>query len=453
MPLRDDLLTPVAGDNPSGPDLYYDPVFEQIKEARREDADDLPSGGWDLANKKKADFRTANKLSGEAIAKRSKDLRIAGWYIESSIQLEGFSVLAPSIELLRTMQESFWETIYPLMEDGGDLEYRAMSIDAATRLVSEAIRKLPLTKSGLSFDVYQDSRVVGYEKDATSDSKRESREDAIKRGRITAEEFDQAFAATAKALYSEADAALREAREGVETLDSYQREAYGTDFYPSLDKFRESLEAVHRVVETLLNEKRKTEPDPVAPKAPGEGGVTEGADGVAQVGISGFALQIPRMAAPGELGAAYGSVVASAEYFFDSNRQSAVPYLICAGLRLGETLSQGQLPQSGFAVGPTPDVRFALRSLAQQGAWVELLRASLPILASECSRAWLDLHRYIWKAAQETGSDALSAAVVGTIRNLLVVQPELRYWILEDDTGAANPETQRWIDSVVLGQG
>jgi type VI secretion system protein ImpA len=159
------------------------------------------------------------------------------------------------------------------------------------------------------------------------------------------------------------------------------------------------------------------------------------------------------MAAPGELGAAYGSVVASAEYFFDSNRQSAVPYLICAGLRLGETLMQGQSPQPGFAVGPTPDVRFALRSLAAQGAWVELLRASLPILANECARAWLDLHRYIWRAAQETGSEALSAAVVGTIRNLLAVQPELRYWILEDDTGAANPETQRWIDSVVLGQG
>ena len=52
---------------------------------------------------------------------------------------------------------------------------------------------------------------------------------------------------------------------------------------------------------------------------------------------------------------------------------------------------QGQSPQPGFAVGPTPDVRFALRSLAQQQAWGQLLRTSLPILASECGRAWLDL--------------------------------------------------------------
>ncbi len=451
MPLRDDLLTPIEGDNPSGPELYYDPVFEQIKEARREDTDDLPSGGWDVSNRKKADFRTSNKLSGETLAKRSKDLRLAGWYIESSIRLEGFSVLVPSIELLRGLQETFWDTIYPLMEEGGDLEYRAMSVDAATRLLTESVRKLPLTKSGLSFEIYQDSRIVGYEKDATTDSRRESREDAIKRGRLTAEDFDQAFLATPKALYSDADAALTATLEAVEALDSYQREAYGTDFYPSLDKFKESLEAVHRAVETLLNEKRKTEPDPVAPREPGEGG--EDAEGGAQAGVPGFSLQIPRMAAPGELGAAYGAVVASAEYFFDADSRSAVPYLICAGLRLGETLSQGQSPQPGFAVGPTPDVRFALRSLAQQEAWAQLIRISLPILASECARGWLDLHRYIWRAAQEIGSEALAAAVVGTMRNLLIVQPEIRYWILEDDTGAANPETQRWIDSTVLGQG
>ena len=65
-------------------------------------------------------------------------------------------------------------------------------------------------------------------------------------------------------------------------------------------------------------------------------------------------------------------------------------------------------------------------------------------------RAWLDLHRYIWRAGQETGADAISNAVVGTVHSLLVVRPELRHWTLEDDTGAANPETQQWLDAVVL---
>jgi hypothetical protein len=36
------------------------------------------------------------------------------------------------------------------------------------------------------------------------------------------------------------------------------------------------------------------------------------------------------------------------------------------------------------------------------------------------------------------------------VRSLLMVRPELRYWTLEDDTGAANPETQQWLDTTVL---
>jgi type VI secretion system protein ImpA len=88
--------------------------------------------------------------------------------------------------------------------------------------------------------------------------------------------------------------------------------------------------------------------------------------------------------------------------------------------------------------------------LAAQGEWRQLLRASLPILATECARAWLDLHRYIWQAGQETGAEAISGAVAGTVKSLLAVRPELRHWTLEDDTGAANPETQQWLDATVL---
>jgi type VI secretion system protein ImpA len=147
---------------------------------------------------------------------------------------------------------------------------------------------------------------------------------------------------------------------------------------------------------------------------------------------------------------AYALVVESAEFLFAKDPMSPVPYLVCAGLRLGETRMQGPTPTPGFAVGPTSAIRQSLRALAARGAWNELLRASLPILASECARAWLDLHRHIWRAGQETGAEAISAAVAGTVRSLLIVRPELRHWTLEDDTGAANPETQQWLDATVL---
>jgi type VI secretion system protein ImpA len=45
MALRDELLNPIAGANPGGVELRYDPLFDKIKEARRED-EDVPQGEW-----------------------------------------------------------------------------------------------------------------------------------------------------------------------------------------------------------------------------------------------------------------------------------------------------------------------------------------------------------------------------------------------------------------------
>jgi len=455
MPLREDLLTPIAGENPSGADLYYDKVFDQIKEARREDDESLPEGDMVLATKKKADHRQVVKLAGDTLATRSKDLRLAGWLLESQLRMEGYKILVPGIELLLALQQTFWPTLYPMIEEGGDLELRALAVEAAARQIMLSVRKAPLTKSGIGYEGYLESRAVGYEKDATSSAKQEERSDAINHGKLTAEDFDHAVATSPKSLYAELDATLRETLAATERLDQFQQEAYG-DLSPNLIKLREGLEEIHLVVESLLNEKRRTDPDPVAkaekPAAGGEAAVEGQAELAADGEASGESLR-SRIATAGQLSGAadaYALIVESAQFLFDRDPKSPVPYLVCAGLRLGESWMQGETPAPGFALGPTHAIRQSIRALAAREAWHELLRASLPILAGEGSRAWLDLHRYIWRAGQETGAEAISAAVVGTVKSLLGYRPELRKWTLEDDTGAANPETQQWLDATVL---
>ena len=319
MPLREDLLTPIAGENPSGEDLYYDKVFDQVKEARREEEDDLPAGDWGRSQVKKADYRAVIKIASEALAKRSKDIRLAGWLVEAHLRIEGLQVLAPGIELLRAMEETFWPTVYPLIEEGGDLELRMLSVETATRLIAAAVRKVPITRAGLSFENYLESRIVGYEKDATTDSKQEARRDAIEHGKLTAEDFDQAFAASPKALYVEADSALSEALLALERLDAYQQEVYGENA-PVLLNLEKAFNEVHQVVVLLLNERRKAEPDPVAVverhAASGDEAVE---DGVIETGSGGVApAQTFRRGAPsGQLTGiadAYSMVVESAEY-------------------------------------------------------------------------------------------------------------------------------------------
>jgi type VI secretion system protein ImpA len=471
MPLRNDLLDPIAGEIPSGPDLRYDPVFDQIKEARREEDNTLPTGDWDRPAKK-ADHQQVVELAGESLAKRTKNLRLAASLVESQFKLDGAAVLGPSIELLRNLQEKFWETIYPEIDEG-DLQLRVNEIERAARQLALNLSQLRLTTSGLALADYKESRLVGYEADATTEDRRKNRQAAIEAKRLTAEEFDKAAAGTPKAYFVTTKAELDVAIDQAGQLDRYQREVYG-DQYPELSPLVTALREAGGVVDVLLAERRKIEPDPVAtlekvalwdggPNTPAfsideDGGGVPGKvsptvmNGNAMHGVSvEYAVATPTdLSRPQD---AYSLILSSAQALFEADARSPVPYLVCAGLRLGETRMQGSSPEPGFAVSPSAQTRQLLRTFALSGAWVELLRAALPVMAQPCARAWLDLHRYVWRAAQESGAGALAAAVSGTLRELLRLRPEVRHWTLEDDTGAANPETQAWIDAEVLGSG
>ena len=471
MPLRDDLLDPITDEKPSGPDLRYDPVFDPIKEARREEEDTLPTGVWDRPAKK-ADYKQVANLAGESLGKRTKDLRLAASLVESLFKLEGLAVLAPSIEFLRRLQENFWETLYPEIDDG-DLQLRVNEIERAARQMALNLGELPLTTSGLTPANYRESRIVGYEADANTEDRKKIRQAAIEAKKLTAEEFDKAAAATPKAFFVDTKAALDAALYQTEKLDRYQRDVYG-DQYPELSSLSTALQEAAGLVEVLLTERRKIEPDPVATLekierwgttpdstafAIDEDGGTISRSAVSE-GVGRSAKDVTPMqqvmAADTSLSQpqdAYALIVSGAQFLFEADTKSPVPYLVCAGLRLGETRRQGASPEPGFAVGPSWEVRQSLRAFAVAGAWIELLRAALPVMAEPCARAWLDLHRYIWRAAQESGASALAAAVSGTLRELLRLHPEVRHWTLEDDTGAANPETQAWIDAEVMRAG
>ena len=107
MPLRDDLLNPIPGDNPSGVSLRYDRVSDQIKEARTEGEASILGN---LASPKRADFKLVIKLAGEALATKSKDLQLAAWLTEAQVKLEGIGVIEPCLKLMLELQQQFWDT-------------------------------------------------------------------------------------------------------------------------------------------------------------------------------------------------------------------------------------------------------------------------------------------------------------------------------------------------------
>ena len=454
MPLRDDLLNPIAGDNPSGANLRYEKVYDQIKEARTEDDDTLPSGAW-ARTIKKADFNLVIKLGGEALANKSKDLQLAAWLSEAYVKKEGIGLIQPCLKLLQDLQEQFWDTLYPEIEDG-DAGMRAVPIEWAANRISAIVREAPITRDGLNYFQYRDSRSIGYEADAQyNDAKTQAREQAIADGKPTAEDFDKSLNSTPKAWYVQMEASFHSSLETVEELQIFCEQKYGDDG-PGFSKLRTALEEVGQVVSGLLNEKRKTEPDaPVAEEVveePEPEPEPEVASEVqAEAAPAARAKSSKSMSAePVDRDDAFARIQACAKFLQKDNPSSPVAYMLQAALRFAETREAGSYPAWDFLAPPVTEKRQNLKRLASESNWGELLAEAIAAAGEPCGRGWLDVQRYIWKASYESSYTAISAAVIAMLQGLLKDIPEIPTWTLSDDTPTANPETQRWLEEMVI---
>src|SRR5579863_3513544 len=246
MPFRDDLLNPISGENPSGANLRYAPVYDKIKEARRQD-DDAPQGEWQH-ERKVADYKQVIKLAGDALATKSKDLQLAAWLTEALLRTDGFSGLLAGLKLLQGLVETFWDSLYPELEDG-DAEFRAAPLDWVGSRLDQAIRNVDLTRQGHDWFQFKQSRQIGYEADANDEVKLAARTQAIADGKVTAEEFDAAFSATPKTFYVQAKQNLDDCLAAIDSLNEVCEAKFG-DMTPGFSGLRTSLEEVRSTVNT-----------------------------------------------------------------------------------------------------------------------------------------------------------------------------------------------------------
>ncbi len=450
MPLRDDLLNPIPGDNPSGPSLRYDRVYDQIKEARTESEESILGA---LSTPKRADLPLIIKLAGETLATKTKDLQLAAWLAEALLKKEGVGLLQPCLKLFQDLQEQFWDTLYPEVEDG-DLGMRAVPLEWAANRSATILYEAPITRDGLNYYKYKESRAVGYEAAAeASEVKAEARRLAIADGKVTGEEFDASFNSTPKSWYSQMAESLHASAETLDTLQVFCEEKYGDDG-PGFGKLRTALEEVGNAVNVLLNEKRKLEPDAPSEEAAEAESEPEPVDEAGTGSEAGPAARAKSSrslsAEPVDRDDAMARVQACAKFLQTENPASPVAYMLQAALRLAEMREQGSGPAWDFLVPPPTEKRQNLKRLAAEENWTDLLAVAIGAAGEPCGRAWLDVHRYIWKASTECGYPAVAASAISTLQGLLKDVPEIPTWTLSDDTPAANPETQRWLEEMVI---
>src|ERR1700733_9634911 len=391
MPLREDILAPIPGENPSGIDLRYDNkllIHDKIKEARRQD-DDLAQGAWQ-SERKTANFPLVVKVAQDALATVSKDLQVAAWLTEALLQTERYDGLRQGLDLTLNLMTTFWDTVYPVLEDG-DRELRAVPITWIAEKLDYPLRSLPIVNEGYSWFIWKESRVVGYEDQAKTDKDKKTRSTMISEGKMAPEIFDKSFAETPKAFYLKAEKDLDGCIESLAVLEKYCDEMFEDDA-SGFGKLKTGLTEVRHTIHLLLEKKREKEPDPVEPDpveeiaAEGtEAGESDGAQAGPQSGMPGaFAAE------PADRRQALASIAGAAAFLRKREPLSPAPYLLLRGLRWGELRTASRLSDSTLLEAPSTELRQQIKRLAISNKWSELLDAGEQALALPCSRAWLD---------------------------------------------------------------
>ena len=451
MPLREDILAPIPGENPSGIDLRYDTkllIHDKIKEARRQD-DDLAQGAWQ-SERKTANFPLVVKVGQEALATVSKDLQVAAWLTEALLQTESFGGLREGLELCLNLMMNFWETIYPVIEDG-DRELRSVPLAWIGSKLDFPVRSIPITREGYSWFIWKESRTVGYEDQVKTDKDKANRATMLKNGKIPPEVFDKAFADTPKAFYAQAEKDLDGCLKILGDLDKYCDEMFEDDS-PGFTTLKNGLTEVRHTVHSLLDKKREKEPDPVEEELITETGrpmEEEGEPGSGQATPTGLGGMV-MMQEPADRRQAVGSIAAAAAYLRKKEPLSPAPYLILRGLRWGELRTAARLTESTLLEAPPTELRQQIKRLALGKKWNDLLEAGEQAMALPGGRAWLDLQRLSVAACMAIGPEyqPIANAIQSELRALLNDLPELLDATLLDDTPAANQETKAWLKSL-----
>jgi type VI secretion system protein ImpA len=252
------FLTPIPGSNPSGEDLRYTPVYDQIKEAKRED-DQLDRGEWHTEIKR-ANWPQTLAICSDALIQKTKDLQIAAWFTEALLHQHGFSGLAFGLRLMSKLISDYWDSLYPEIEDG-DLDFRIGPLTYINEKLPHGVYQVPLCDpnhtKGFGYYAWEEARIVGADSGLDKEQK-ERRKQLIGEGKISAEDFRAAVNKGSFNFYSELRDQLTQCSELLGDLDTIVTRQFYSD-PPGFTKLSEALASCLRVIKKFYSEKKKSE--------------------------------------------------------------------------------------------------------------------------------------------------------------------------------------------------
>jgi type VI secretion system protein ImpA len=448
MPFPDDLLNPIEGPNPSGANLRYDPVYDKIKEARREE--DQPPPGMTERDRKIAENPLVIKLVTDLLSKKTKDLQLAAWLTEALLKQKGFGGLKDGLALCHGIVDKFWDTVYPELEDG-DAESRGAPLGFVGTKLEIPLKLVPVVeKASYCLLDYQQSREVGYEDLAKTDEAKKKRAALVKEGKLTPEAFDKVFEETPKKFYAQAEQDLDACLSTLTQLKKTCDEKFGDDG-PAFGPLQSSLVAGRHLIHGFLQKKREKEPDPVEVVATAENAAAGEAQADAAGPVrTGILISVETSSEPADRVDAIRKIAEAAAFLRKREPTSPASYLMLRGLRWGELRAAVDLADPTRLEAPPTDLRRHLKKLLLDKKYEPLLEAAESAMALPCGRAWLDLQRFVVEACDALGGgyEAISRAIRSELKALITDIPQLLDATLMDETPVANAETRAWLVSL-----
>ncbi|MFM2042413.1 MAG: hypothetical protein RLY86_989 [Pseudomonadota bacterium] len=341
------LLRAIPHGDPAGEDIRYGAEHDQIKDARREDAD-LPQGVW-KSDRKRADWVEVVRLGRAVLTDRSKDLQVAAWMCEALLGRHGVAGLSAGLRLLAGLVATFGPAVHPRPDEDGDQSRRTLIFEWLGDRVVVQLLTLPVTtapadrETGLTFGELLNVRRLAQagQREAKTPSK------AAKAGpaTLTLQSFNAAVRATPTAFYHTLFQGLVAAVADLQALKSALDGLLG-DQAPSLSDLLQRLEDMGQWTYTTLRERGEDagmaleeqslqDAAALAPAAPRGAKAAEAAGGEEVPGVAPDAAAsaaAPPATSPAAAVAsrrdAYRRLAEVADYLVRTEPHSPVPYLL-----------------------------------------------------------------------------------------------------------------------------
>ncbi len=123
------LSQALSDDAPSGPDLEYDPAYAALELAGAGKPEVVY--GDKTYPAEPPDWPAVFEQS-QALAKRTRDLRVAVWLLRASTRLHGLAGAAAGLQLISRLLARLWDSVYPQLDasEGNDPTMRLNALAA-----------------------------------------------------------------------------------------------------------------------------------------------------------------------------------------------------------------------------------------------------------------------------------------------------------------------------------